>query len=436
MKKLSFFLLAALLSLAACKSNLEPEKASAGEADFTRYIAIGNSLTAGYADNSLYRSGQENAYPAMLAAQFKLAGGGEFRQPLLPGAAGWPSPKLVLSQVTDCRNNTALAPVDYDGPDDTGGSESNISNQGPFNNLGVPGIRCVDYKTIGYGFVNPYAKRFYTHPATQRPMDLALDAGATFFSIWLGSNDVLGYATSGGEGAISGLGLSDISPLAPFELIYDSLVSGMVAHGAKGILVNIPDITTIPFFTTIDPMGLVLDADQAAQLNQAYAALGITFSQGSNYFVIQDPAAQGGIRKMKAGEYLLLTTPGDSLKCGGWGSTEPIPKQFVLSADEADHVKMATQQFNQIIAKAADKYHLALMDANAYMKTLQAGILWDGVRYSPVYVTGGTFSLDGIHLTPRGYALVANQMIKAINAQYHATVPFVEINRYDGIKFP
>jgi hypothetical protein len=267
-------------------------------------------------------------------------------------------------------------------------------------------------------------------------MDVARSAGATFFSIWLGNNDVLGYATSGGEGSVSGLGLSDISPFTNFEMVYDSLVSGMVADGGKGVLVNIPDITAIPFFTTINPKGLVLDANQAAQLTQAYAGLGITFSEGPNYFIIQDPAAPGGMRKIKSGEYLILTTPGDSLRCSGWGSTKPIPKQYVLSTDEVDHVKTATQQFNEVIAQAADKYHLALMDANAFMKTLQAGIMWDGVQYSPAYATGGAFSLDGVHLTPRGYALVANQMIKAINAQYHATIPFVEINKYDGIRFP
>ena len=34
---------------------------SNGEADFTHYVALGNSLTAGYADNALYITGQTNS---------------------------------------------------------------------------------------------------------------------------------------------------------------------------------------------------------------------------------------------------------------------------------------------------------------------------------------------------------------------------------------
>ena len=52
------------------QTKYEPSKADKGKADFTRYVAVGNSLTAGYSDGALYRSGQQNSYPAMLAEQF------------------------------------------------------------------------------------------------------------------------------------------------------------------------------------------------------------------------------------------------------------------------------------------------------------------------------------------------------------------------------
>jgi len=139
---------------------------------------------------------------------------------------------------------------------------------------------------------------------------------------------------------------------------------------------------------------------------------------------------------MTAGEYIVLTTPGDSLKCGGWGSTKPIPTRYVLTATEVANVKTATDAFNAIIADNATKYNLALMDANTYMRSLSTGITWDGVTYSPAFVSGGAFSLDGVHLTPRGYALVANEILRVVNARYHATIPNVEINKYGGIRFP
>lgn len=445
MKK-SYILFAALAALyiTSCKSKIEPDMPSAGEADFSTYVAIGNSLTAGFADGTLYRSGQESSYPSMLAKQFKLAGGGEFKQPLLPGESGWPYapaagrlPRRVLGMSTDCLGVTSLGPVLYSGVIDTAGSATNIAVNGPYNNVGIPGIRCIDFGFSGYGLLNPYAGRFFANPAVQKPIEVALQPVPTFFSMWLGSNDVLGYATSGGEGVVGGVGLSDISPLTAFKATYDAAVAALVNQGAKGVLINIPDVTAIPYFTTINPMGLNLSATQAAQLTGAYAAMGlthVTFQEGANYFVVADPTV--GARKLKAGEYIILTTPGDSLKCGGWGSLKPIPKQYVLTADEVANVTTATTQFNQVIADAASKYNLALMDANTYMRSLKAGITWNGVTYTPSFVTGGAFSLDGVHLTPRGYALVANEILRVINQRYRSSIPAVDVNSYSGIKFP
>ena len=65
-----------------------------------------------------------------------------------------------------------------------------------------------------------------------------------------------------------------------------------------------------------------------------------------------------------------------------------------------------------------------------------SGIQFDGVKYTATFVTGGTFSLDGVHLTGRGYALIANEFIKAINTTYKSTLPMVNVNSYSGVKFP
>ncbi|MFT4061742.1 MAG: SGNH/GDSL hydrolase family protein [Edaphocola sp.] len=427
----------ATMAIGSCKPGIEPVKPSAGQADFSTYVSIGNSLTAGYADGSLYRSGQENSYPSMLAAQFKLAGGGDFKQPLLPGNAGWPGLKRVLGYSTDCAGTTALGPIYYTGSSDTAGSATNIASAGPYNNVGIPGIRCIDYTLTGYGMLNPYATRFFSNPATQRAIDVALQPIPTFFTLWLGANDVLGYATSGGSGVVGGVTTIDISPQAAFKASYDAVVKALVDIGAKGVLINIPDVTSVPFFTTVPAKGLALTSEaQVTALNTAYAALGISFSLGANYFIIADASATGGLRQIKDGEYILLSVPQDSIKCAGWGSAKPIPAQYVLDATEVANVQEATTYFNQVIADNASQYNLALMDADSYLGTLKSGITWNGVTFSPTYVTGGAFSLDGVHLTPRGYALVANQIIKVVNAQYGATLSEVDVNKYNGILYP
>lgn len=446
MKATYYSIAAALLLLSACKPTIQGEAPTKGNADFSNYVAIGNSLTAGYADGTLYRSGQLNSYPNMLAQQFKLVGGGNFKQPLLPGNFGWPGAKRVLGSTLSCDGTTGLGPVLYNGPADTAGSSTNISAQGPFNNLGVPGIRCIDYTLAGYGAIAQvlggvgYAARMYPNPLTDKPVDIAARSNATFFTLWLGNNDVLGYATGGGEGNGKGGGQpADISPLITFEASYRTVVDTMTAHGAKGVLINLPDVTSIPFFTTIPAMGLVLTRQgQADSLTAAYAMAGLNFkfNVGANPFIIQDTSAPGGMRPIKNGEYILLTTPQDSIKCRGWGSKKPIPKRYVLDATEVSNVQTATANFNNVIATVAKEKGLPLVNANAYLKTLQSGIKFNGLTFTPAFVTGGAFSLDGVHLTPRGYALMANEIIRVINSYYGATIPSVDITKYNGVLFP
>ena len=71
-----------LVSLTAIACNSDDDKGTtevpitAGEADFSKYVALGNSITAGFSDGALFKAGQENAYPKLLADQFALAGGG------------------------------------------------------------------------------------------------------------------------------------------------------------------------------------------------------------------------------------------------------------------------------------------------------------------------------------------------------------------------
>lgn len=426
-----------LLSLASCKNDISPDAPQKGEADFSKYVSIGNSLTAGYGDASLYRSGQENSYPAILAGQFAAVGGGSFSQPYLVDDNGYPEMKLVLGYKPDCATDViGLAPVRLDGtvnPDNA----VNISDKGPFNNIGVPGIRCLDFGTPYYALVNPYSKRFVSSAeGTGTMREYAVQTRPTFFTCWLGSNDVLGYASEGGTGSVPGTGLSDITPLAAFEENYNLLIEGMTEDGAKGVLITIPDVTSIPAFNTIPYDGLVLTREsQVDSLNAVYAPLGISFIMGNNPFIIEDPAAPGGRRKMKDGELIILSAS-DSIKCGGWGSIRPIPDVYSLDLDEIGNIQEATFAFNKVIADNASRHNLALFDAHTFLKSLASGIVWNGAAYGTTYISGGLFALDGVHLNPRGYALLANQIIRVINQKYNATLEEVDIHDYRSNIFP
>lgn len=436
-KLILYFVLA--IFVVSCKPELDSFQPAKGNADFSSYVALGNSITAGMSDNEVFKSAQLNAFPNILAQQFKLVGGGEFKTPLMSDEIGF-GRRLVLN-INPARNcdgsiNTAVAPslgpvplvtIDPKLPD-----SYNLSNQPQLiqsNNLGIPASRSFHLLASGYGTMNPYYARFAANLTGGTVLEQAMSMNPTFFSLWIADNDVLEYALDGGEGR-------PITSDEMFSGAISALVSGLTSNGAKGVVVNIPDITSLPFFTYIAHDMLILDAAQAAMLSVAYADFGITFNEGRNPFIIADAEAAGGRRQIKENELIVLTIPQDSLKCAGWGSLKPIPSNYILDETEINNIKQATQRFNAILKTAADSKDLAFVDANSIFKSAESGWVYDGMKLNASFVTGGVFSLDGIQLTGKGNALTANFIIDAINEKYNSSIPKVDINNYPGVIFP
>jgi hypothetical protein len=267
----------------------------------------------------------------------------------------------------------------------------------------------------------------------------------SFFSLWIGVYDVLGYALAGGEGQV-GVGNQDITPSLVFEQSLDYLLGQLTAGGSKGVVATLPKIEQFPFFNVILPNALVLEATQAAALQAAYgdyntvaASYGlspVTFSEGANFWVIEDDANPLGLRQMKASEKLLLSLPRENFVTEGWGSQVPIPQEYVLDEAELLSISNALDDFNGSITGLAAKYDLALADLPALMEKTAGALIIDGVTYNSGYVTGGLFSLDGIHPTGRGSAIIANAFIEAVNVTYKSTIPLVDVNSLWGIELP
>ena len=49
------------------------------------------------------------------------------------------------------------------------------------------------------------------------------------------------------------------------------------------------------------------------------------------------------------------------------------------------------------------------------------------------YATGGAFSLDGVHPTARGNAVISNHIIEVINTGFNANIPAVDPGAYSTI---
>jgi hypothetical protein len=159
--------------------------------------------------------------------------------------------------------------------------------------------------------------------------------------------------------------------------------------------------------------------------------------EGENGFVMDCNYCQPvPYRKMISGEYILLNIPTDSLKCGEMGSFFGIPEVYVLDSIEVDSIQNAIADFNSIIQQKAGQYNLAFIDMNQYFKTITAGIIWDGVDMNAEFISGGFFSLDGYHPNQKGYALIANEFINAINVKYGATLSPVYCSECYGVLFP
>jgi len=446
MKHKHYIYLIILVFLAGCKPNIEEFTASKGNADFTKYIAIGNSLTAGYADGALYKSGQEYSYPNILATQFKFVGGGDFKQPLMLDDLGvgfsglTPVTKRILGFPADCLGNTSMAPVFASDQIDPANLAS-IADQGPFNNYGIPGMKTIHIAIPSYAALNPYYGRFAQNMAATVAEEIT-QLNATFFTYWLGSNDVLGYAIGGGEGEV----------ITPLNLFKDAVSGGLdaaMANGAKGAIANVPAILDIPYFNTIPYNPIVItEQSQLEQLNSAYAALNqliissgstdtIHFELGQNPMVIEDESLAWGMRQIKPTELVLLSLPQDSLKCGGWGTQKAVGSEFVLDDTEQFAINETITQYNEYIFEQAVDRELAFVDAYGILKkALDGSLIFDGNVFSDEFVTGNLYSLDGIHMTPAGAAIAAYYFIMAINATYDAKIPQVVIADFPANQFP
>ncbi len=531
MKNIKYIVLIAILaSFVACNDEedfitieevVELPSLSEGSADFSTYVAVGSSLSSGFTDGSLFMASQENSLPNILASQFALTGGGSFSQPMTSDNFGGLAangtrildPRLVFGGAGPVALESLIGAI-------APSTDIVLNNPvGPFNNMGVPAAKSFHLLFDGYGNLgnlgitaNPYFIRMASNPMATVLGD-AMAQSPTFFSLWIGNYDVLGYATTGGDGTNS-ITPIDGPPGFGFNQTYGALIATLTSGGAKGVVANIPYVTTTPHFTTVPhnpldpsnpdfgPQIPTLNTIFGA-LNQIYAAVGATerivefSSTEASAVIIQDenladlsavitgalnanpgfpifvqqfglPAQAAPIvanllgvtygQTRQATENDLLVLPSSTvigtvntdsvgalvgqglpLEIAGQFSVEgvslPLADKWVLLPEEQAEINAATDSFNATIASAAAGAGLAFVDANVLLQQLAGGGITSGdYTLTASLVTGGAFSLDGIHLTARGYALVANEFMRQIDNTYGSNFEesgnYVDIGNY------
>ncbi|MDN3664758.1 G-D-S-L family lipolytic protein [Algibacter miyuki] len=355
---------------------------------------------------------------------------------------------------------------------------------GPFNNMGVPGAKSFHLLSTDYGNLaglgstaNPYFIRMASSSNASIIED-AMAQSPTFFTLSeMGGNDVLSFALSGGLGKdqkgnldLTTYGSNDITDPNIFASVFNGLLTTLTSGGAKGVVTNVPYITDLPHFTTVPHNPIPLDADTAAYLNSAnvYGAYNAGIVQAFDYLVANTPFTQEladaeiakrtitftagagnavvimdedltdltainsalvNIRQATADDLLVLSAssfigteaiPGNPQTVNG--VARPLTDQWVLTPEEQLAIKDATDAYNLTIKTISDANdNVALVDLNAILNELAStGIMFDNYNLSASLVTGGAVSLDGIHLTARGYALMANKFLEAIDATFNS----------------
>jgi lysophospholipase L1-like esterase len=453
MKNKFIYLAIIAAGFASCEPEFDKEVGanySSGEADFTSYVAIGNSLTAGYMDGTVSRVGQTYSYPNLLAQQFALVGGGAFTQPSyaddvnnLGGIQGLTGTRLVINASVGGVQPIAGTPTITLAPQATA-----------YNNMGVPGAKSFHLRLPGYGNVagvalgqaNPYFVRHATTPTATVLAD-AMTKNPTFFTNWIGANDVLAYATSGGTMPDNPLTTADeslmpasdhnttgiMNPLTYrgnditnsdlFETTYTNIINTLTNGGAKGVVCTIPSVTSIPYFTTVPFNPVPLDNAKATQLNTGFAtyngaldfafsnglitnaerlARKINFVAGKNPVVIVDNDLTNlssfsipSYRMTTSQDLIVLTASsfiGTQVGTNPLminGLSVPLANKWVLTATEKTKVANATAAYNASIRSIAATKNLAVADMNSIMTQLVSGLrIETGQVYTANYFSG------------------------------------------------
>jgi hypothetical protein len=437
----------AITSIVSCKPNLDEPRYSSGEAIFTRFVSIGDDFGSGFSDGALTSKGQISAVPFILSAKFQLADGGAFSQANMQDGNGsgydFISNSLVgssyLSSYINCQNKSSLKIL-----------KNTFDNRSLdwlgakyYNNYCIPGLKSFQVYSQFTGKSYPAGNLFYHRMASDTGasglsstvLGDAQFLNPTFVMVWIGASDVYNYAFSGGAGEVGGLNTFDITPIDTFETAINYIFDGLTGAGQQGIAANIPDLSVVPYFNALPFNGLKLTSQQASDLN-AVSPPGINFMEGNNALVIAEPTG-GVIRQIKRGEYILNVINADSVSCGGWGTPQkPIPANYVLDSMEVSRISNRIAIFNSDIRNAAVSKGFAFFDFNRFMANLKSGYSFSGTSATSNMFYGGAVSLDGYHLTARGYAMVANECIKSINAKYQSNLPLVNTVDYSSVLFP
>ena len=391
---------------------------TSGRANFSVVAALGTDITAGFQSGGLALRHQTHSWAVLFAQQ---AGARPLDLPLVDGD-GVP-PLLEVKHLYP--PPVVIGPVSA-----TPGNSINATLPTAFHNLGVPTCRMQDILDTG-------APRNEFFDIVQRgrgslaqQIGTQLNPPATFLLYEFGTNELLQPALNG-----TILGVTTVLSFADtLRRTLDALET--LVPGAKMAVVNVPDVTSFPFFTTIsnrqlDRLGQpVLDSSGRPRFLLGPNNLALT----ANDLVLLSAKASIAAGIGYPLNTFVYLTPTDSVPGTGTGLSDAQ----VLNNTEALTLQDRARRFNSIIdttlRSTTKPRDFAVVDLDGLLRRAKSpGIEIRGVLYTSKFLTGGLFGLDGQFPNDMAQALLCNQAIAAVNARYGSNIQPVDPVRYATI---
>jgi hypothetical protein len=363
---------------------------------FNSYVAIGNSITAGFQSDGINDSTQQQAYPRLIANAMHTRYG--FASLAMPGCRPPLNNFATQTRVT--------LPGDPPSTAATCELRDTSSVTSYLNNVAVPGITAAQ-PTIPFDTATAHQSNILWQLILggKTMVDKALDARPTFATVWVGNNDVLSFAVQGQPAGAT----SQASFVASYSAMIGRLIAG--APGVKGVLIGVVQVTNAPILFTA----------QALQ-SPAFVA-GLSVAAGKT--IVVDPTTCTPTNTSLIGLPIVSAIRAGQLPpiiaCAKT-PTAPIGDIFVLDAAEQVQVKAIVDGYNAYIKAKADSIGFGYYDPNttlARLATIDQVLGTHVPNLASATATFGQFvSLDGVHPNAAAHIQIANDLMAVINAKY------------------
>lgn len=367
---------------------------------FNSYVAVGNSITAGFQSGGINSQTQSQSFAVRLAQQMQTP----FDAPQLatPGCPppyerffdenGLPDPQRPAeTDSTTCALRTPQTPLRV-------------------NNVAVPQAQVADVTSNQTSSANALTQ-FILGGRTQA--EAALDANPTFATVWIGNNNVLDPALNGTANA---------TPPSDFEDQYTSMLDRLTSTETLqgGVLIGVANVAYLPFFS---PGPVYFGLDQQGQFPQNFDVASSCNTEDPNTGLTPLVPLDYGFALIGQ----ALQNPGQTvtLDCGAQGTP-------VLTLTEVSTLAGTVQQYNATIQQQAQQRDLAYFNPNTLFGTVYTNDDGDPDPTNDLIPKfpdrdsdqpfGQFFSLDGVHPSSAAHRLITNRLISTINEQYDTSL--------------